>query len=156
MKRPQKVLHVVDSMTIHLPFSTKEFTFIIKKSIPMNTQEYMGHESLPQTQPSSDERTMAILSHVLCIIGSFIAPLIIYLLKKDESPYVKEHALEALNFQITMIILYIISGILILILVGFLLIWALSLINLILIIVATIKASEDKLYKYPFNFRLIK
>ncbi|MBK7690797.1 MAG: DUF4870 domain-containing protein [Bacteroidetes bacterium] len=122
----------------------------------MNTQEYMGQESLPQTQPSSDERTMAILSHVLCIIGSFIAPLIIYLLKKDESPYVKEHALEALNFQITMIILYIISGILIFILVGFLLIWALSLINLILIIVATIKASEDKLYKYPFNFRLLK
>ncbi len=156
MKRQQKVLHVVDSIAIHLPLSTKEFTFIFKKSIPMNTQEYMGHESLPQTQPSSDERTMAILSHVLCIIGSFIAPLIIYLLKKDESPYVKEHALEALNFQITMIILYIISGILILILVGFLLIWALSLINLILIIVATIKASEDKLYKYPFNFRLIK
>jgi len=122
----------------------------------MEPNEYMGQESLPQTQPTSDERTMAILSHVLCIIGSFIAPLIIYLLKKDESPYIKEHALESLNFQITMIILYIISGILIIILVGVLLIWALSIINLILIIIATIKASEDKLYRYPFNFRLIK
>ena len=122
----------------------------------MDTQEYIGQESLPQTQPSSDERTMAILSHVLSIIGSFIAPLIIYLLKKDESPYVKEHALESLNFQITMLILYIISGILVILLIGILLIWALSLINLVLIIVATIKASEDKLYKYPFNFRFIK
>lgn len=122
----------------------------------MDTQELMGQEILPQNKPSSDERTMAILSHVLCIIGSFIAPLIIYLLKKDESPYVKEHALESLNFQITMIILYIISGILIIVLIGVLLIWALSIINLILIIIATIKASEDKLYKYPFNFRLIK
>ncbi len=122
----------------------------------MDTQELMGQEILPQNKPSSDERTMAILSHVLCIIGSFIAPLIIYLLKKDESPYVKEHALESLNFQITMIILYIISGILIIVLIGVLLIWALSIINLILIIIATIKASEDKFYKYPFNFRLIK
>lgn len=122
----------------------------------MDNQEYLGQESLPQITPTSDERTMAILSHILCIIGSFIAPLIIYLLKKDESVYVKEHALESLNFQITMIILYIISGILVLILVGFLLIWALSIINLILIIIATIKASENKLYKYPINFRLIK
>jgi len=122
----------------------------------MDTQEYMGQEILPANKPSSDERTMAILSHILCIIGSFIAPLIIYLLKKDESSYVKEHALESLNFQITMIIVYIISGVLIFILIGFLLIWALGIINLILIIIATIKASEDKLYRYPFNFRLIK
>ncbi|HMT35393.1 MAG TPA: DUF4870 domain-containing protein [Chitinophagaceae bacterium] len=122
----------------------------------MDTQEYLGQEILPANKPSSDERTMAILSHILCIIGSLIAPLIIYLLKKDESSYVKEHALESLNFQITMIILYIISGVLIFILIGFLLIWALGIINLILIIIATIKASEDKLYRYPFNFRLIK
>lgn len=122
----------------------------------MNTEEYMGQESLPQNIPTPDERTMAILSHILCIVAPIIAPLIIYLLKKDESPYVKEHALESLNFQLTMLILYIISYILIIIAVGLLMIWALGIIDLILIIVATIKASENKLYKYPFNFRLIK
>lgn len=122
----------------------------------MDTQEFMGRETLPDTIPSSDEKTMAILSHILTIVASFVAPLIIYLVKKDESPYVKAHALESLNFQITMFILYIISGVLILILVGILLIWLLSIANLILVVIATIKASENKLYRYPFNFRLIK
>ena len=122
----------------------------------MDTQNLMGEEFVPATIPSSDEKTMAILSHILTIVSSFIAPLVIYLIKKDESSYVAEHAKESLNFQITMFILYIISGILIFILVGFLLIWLLSIANFVLVIIATIKASENKMYRYPFNFRLIK
>ncbi len=122
----------------------------------MDTQNLMGNESTPTYMPSSDEKTFAILAHVLTIVSSFIAPLIIYLVKKDESPYVAEHAKEALNFQITMFILYIISFILIFILIGILFIWLLSVANLVLIIVATIKASENKMYRYPFNLRLIK
>jgi hypothetical protein len=122
----------------------------------MDTQNLMGQEETPVYTPTSDEKTMAILSHILCIVAGFIAPLIIYLVKKDESAYVREHAKEALNFQITMIILFIVSAILMLILIGILLIWVLSIANLVLIIIATIKASENKMYRYPFNFRLIK
>lgn len=116
----------------------------------------MGEEFVPTTLPSSDEKTFAILAHILTIVSSFIAPLIIYLIKKDESPYVAEHAKESLNFQITLFILYLISVVLILVLVGILLIWLLSIANFILVIIATIKASENKMYRYPFNFRLIK
>ncbi|MEO7531972.1 MAG: DUF4870 domain-containing protein [Sediminibacterium sp.] len=122
----------------------------------MDTQNLMGSEDVPINMPSSDEKTFAILAHALTIVSSFIAPLVIYLIKKDESPYVAEHAKEALNFQITMFILYIISFILVFILIGILLIWLLSVANLVLIIVATIKASENKMYRYPFNLRLIK
>ncbi|MEP7143715.1 MAG: DUF4870 domain-containing protein [Ferruginibacter sp.] len=122
----------------------------------MDTQNLMGEEFAPATLPSSDEKTMAILSHILTLVSSFIAPLIIYLVKKDESPYVAEHAKESLNFQITMFILYIVCGILILVLIGILLIWLLSIANLVLVIIATIKASENKMYRYPINFRLIK
>lgn len=122
----------------------------------MDTQNLMGQEETPVHTPTLDEKTMAILSHILCIVAGFIAPLIIYLVKKDESAYVREHAKEALNFQITMIILFIVSAILMLILIGILLIWVLSIANLVLIIIATIKASENKMYRYPFNFRLIK
>ena len=122
----------------------------------MDTQNLMGQESAPATNVSSDEKTLAILSHILAIVSSFIAPLIIYLIKKDESPYVAEHAKESLNFQITMCILWIISGILIIVLIGLLLIWILYFVNLILVIIATIKASENKMYRYPINFRLIK
>lgn len=122
----------------------------------MDTQNLMGQESVPIIPPSSDEKTLAILSHILTIVSSFIAPLIIYLIKKDESAYVAEHAKESLNFQITMFILYLVSGILILVLIGILLIWLLSIANLVLVIIATIKASENKMYRYPINFRLIK
>ena len=122
----------------------------------MDTQNLMGSESSPATLPTSDERTLAILSHILTVVSSFLAPLIIYLVKKDDSAYVAEHAKESLNFQITMLILYIVSCILILLLVGILLIWLLSIVNLVLVIIATIKASENKMYRYPFNFRLIK
>ena len=122
----------------------------------MDTQNLMGEETIPVITPTSDEKTMAILSHILTIVTSFIAPLIIYLIKKDESSYVAEHAKESLNFQITLFILYIISFILVFILIGILFLWALSIINLILVIIATIKASENKMYRYPFNLRIIK
>lgn len=122
----------------------------------MDTQNLMGEEFVPTTLPTSDEKTFAILAHILTIVSSFIAPLVIYLLKKDESPYVAEHAKESLNFQITMFILYIVSAILIIVLIGFLLIWALTIANFILVIIATIKAGENKMYRYPVNFRLIK
>ena len=72
----------------------------------MDTKDLLGDESMPAITPTSDEKTMAILSHVLCLVAGFIAPLIIYLVKKDESAYVKEHAKESLNFQITMFIIY--------------------------------------------------
>jgi len=122
----------------------------------METQELMGQESLPAIIPTQDEKTMALLSHILALVGWFIAPLIIYLLKKDESPFVAEHAKESLNFQITIGLFYIISFILLIILIGAFLMVIVGLVNLILIIVATIKASEGKNYKYPFNLRLIK
>jgi uncharacterized Tic20 family protein len=119
----------------------------------MDTKDLLGDESMPAITPSSDEKTLAILSHILTIVSSFIAPLIIYLLKKDESYYVQEHAKESLNFQITV---FIICAILFVTIIGILFIWVVSIANLILVIIATIKASENKMYRYPFNFRLIK
>lgn len=107
-------------------------------------------------QPTSDEKTMALLAHVLTLISSFIAPLVIYLVKKDESEYVRKHAVESLNFQISMTIYAIGASILMLVLIGFFLLPAIGLLTFILVIVATVKASEGKFYKYPFTIRLIK
>ena len=122
----------------------------------MDTKNLLGEDFAPAVTPTSDERTLAILAHILTIVSSFIAPLVIYLLKKDESAFVSEHAKESLNFQITMFILFMISFILMLVLIGFLLIWLLSIANLVLVVIATIKANENKMYRYPINFRLIK
>lgn len=106
--------------------------------------------------PTQDEKTLALLAHVLGFFGSFIAPLIIYLVKKEESPFVREHAKEALNFHITMAIYYVISIILILVIIGILGVIFLGTFSLIVSIVAAIKALEGKPYRYPLCIRFIK
>ncbi len=113
----------------------------------------LGTDQAPAYTPTSDERTLAILCHVLTIFFWIFPPLIIYLIKKDDSQFVAEHAKESLNFQITAGIIAIILCITI---IGILLLWVLGILVLVLVIVATVKASENKLYRYPFAFRLIK
>lgn len=117
------------------------------------TSSYLGKEEVPLFAPTSDEKTLALLAHILTLVAGFVAPLVIYLVKKDESAFVTAHAKESLNFQITLFIVFIILFITV---VGILLLWIVGLLSLVLIIVATIKASEGKLYRYPLNIRLIK
>lgn len=107
----------------------------------------------PQQPPGSDEKTLALLSHILTIVAPILAPLIIYLVKKDESPYVAYHAKESLNFQISIAIYVILLFISI---IGILLVWVVGLLAFVLVILATIKASEGQFYKYPLCIRLIK
>ena len=103
--------------------------------------------------PTSEERTMSILAHILTFVAPVLATLVVYLIKKDESKYVTAHAKEALNFQITIMLVTIglcitLIGVFLVIFVG---IW-----YFVLVIVATVKASDNKLYRYPLTIRLIK
>src|SRR6478735_34301 len=124
--------------------------------MPESNERFLGTEEQPLTTPTSDERTMAILSHVLCLVVWLFAPLVIYLVKKDESSFVAYHAKESLNFQITLFILGVIFCILIVVLIGIFLLWLEGLVAAILIIIATIRAADGRLYRYPFSIRLIK
>lgn len=117
---------------------------------------FLGTEEPALVTPTSDDKTMAILSHILCIVAGFLAPLIIYLIKKDNSPFATAHAKESLNFQLTMLLAYIVSWILVFLIIGFLLIFLVAIANLVLVIIATIKASEGKFYKYPFSIKFVK
>jgi len=119
----------------------------------MADNSFLGTEETPLVPPNSDEKTIALLSHVLTFIFPILAPLIIFLIKKDESTFVAYHAKESLNFQITM---FIVCVILIISVIGLLLLWVVGIIVAVLVIVATIRASEGKLYKYPVNIRFIK
>jgi len=107
---------------------------------------------------ASDDRTFCILSHALAIVGGFLAPLLFWLIKKDESPAVDAHAKESLNFQINIVGWFIISFILTLVSCGvlFFLPWIVILYNIVLCIVASMRASEGQLYRYPMTIRLIK
>jgi uncharacterized protein len=119
----------------------------------MPENSFLGTEMQPDYVPTSDEKTMAVLSHILTLVAPILAPLIIYLVKKNESKFVEWHARESLNFQITIAIIIIILFITI---IGILIAWIVGIISLVLVIIATIRASEGKLYKYPFSIRLIK
>lgn len=118
-----------------------------------NENSFLGKTTEPAVPPSSDEKNLGLLAHIITLLSTFIGPLVIYLVKKDESAFVSEHARESLNFQITVALICIILFISI---IGILLLWVVGIVSLILVIVATIRASEGKLYRYPFCIRLIK
>lgn len=103
--------------------------------------------------PTSDERILAILTHALTFVAQFLAPLIIYLIKKDESKFVAAQAKESLNFQITV---FLACMILFISLIGIFFIWIVGVAAAILVVVASIKASEGKIYRYPLTIRFIK
>jgi hypothetical protein len=106
--------------------------------------------------PSTDDRNLAMLAHLLGIVSGFVGALIIWLIKKDQSGYVDEQGKEALNFQITMLIAYVVSWILMFVLIGMLLMPLLLIANLVFCILAAVAASKGEHYKYPFAIRLLK
>jgi uncharacterized Tic20 family protein len=114
------------------------------------------------TSTSSNVRTWTVLCHASALAGFFVpwaghivGPLVVWLVKRGESADIDTHGKESLNFQISMLIYSLISGVLCLILIGFFLLALLHLLNLILVIIASIQASEGKLYRYPITIRLI-
>ncbi len=112
---------------------------------------------------SKDERMWATFCHVAALalfivppIGGIIGPLIIWLIKKDDYPLVNDQGKESLNFQITVLIAAIVCFILVFAIIGFVLLPLLALCDLILIIIAAMKANAGEAYRYPFAIRLIK
>jgi uncharacterized protein len=112
---------------------------------------------------SSNVRTWTVLCHASALAGFFVpwaghilGPLIVWLAKRGDSAQIDEHGKESLNFQISMLIYNLIAGVLCLVLIGFVILGILHILNLVLVIVASIQASEGKLYRYPITIRLIK
>lgn len=104
---------------------------------------------------STNDRNIAVLTHLAGIFFSIIPALVVWLLKKDDSIFIGAQSCEALNFQITILIAYMIAGVLAWILIGFLLFPIIWLANLVLCLIAAIKASKGENYQYPFTLRLI-
>ena len=103
-----------------------------------------------------EARQMAMLAHLLGALFGFIGPLIIWLVKKDSSPFVDDQAKEALNFQLSMLIGYVVSGALAYVCIGFFTAIAIWLMSLIFGIIGGMKASEGQYYRYPITIRMIQ
>lgn len=108
------------------------------------------------TSPSSSDRTIAMFSHLGGIVAGFIPSLVIYLVKKDESPWVRDQAAEALNFQLTVLIAWCVACVLLLIFIGLLLLPLIGIANLVLCIIAGIKANDGVAYRYPIAIRMVR
>ncbi|MGB8954715.1 MAG: DUF4870 domain-containing protein [Tumebacillaceae bacterium] len=111
---------------------------------------------------NKEERTFGMLCHLAALagfvipFGNIIGPLVVWLLKRESSPFINEQGKEALNFQISYMIYIIISIILCLLLVGFILLFVIGIAELILVIIAAVKANEGVSYRYPLTIRFIK
>ncbi|MFE8702028.1 DUF4870 domain-containing protein [Cytobacillus sp. FJAT-54145] len=106
--------------------------------------------------PTNEDRMLAAAIYVISFFTAFIGPIIIWILKKDQSSYIDYHGREYLNFLISYTIYSVISVVLMLVLVGFLLIWVVGILGFIFTIIAAVKAYEGKEYRIPLTFRLIK
>ena len=106
---------------------------------------------------NTDDKNIAMLTHLSGILFSIIMPLIVWLMHKDRSDkaYLVTEAKEALNFQITVLIGYVICWILTFLLIGAILTPLLWLANLIFCIIAAVKVSSEGSYRYPWALRLV-
>src|SRR3954462_5976023 len=98
----------------------------------------------------------ALLGVLFHFPGHLLGPLLVWLVKRGDSPEIDAHGKEALNFQISMLIYNFMSAIFCLVLIGFVFLAVLWVLNAILVIVAAIQASEGKFYRYPMTIRFIQ
>ena len=111
---------------------------------------------------SKDERTWGMFCHLSGLagyvvpFGSVIGPLIVWMLKKDEFPFVNREGKEALNFHISMLIYELIALVLVFVCIGIFLLIGLMIFELIHIVLASVSANDGKPYRYPMTMQFVK
>ncbi len=116
-----------------------------------------------ETVLKNEEKTFGMLCHLLAFagivgvpFGNILGPLVMWLVKKNESSFVNQCGKESLNFQISLTIYAIASYILIFLLIGIPLLIALAILYIVCVIKASIKASNGESFNYPMTIRFIK
>jgi len=127
------------------------------------TEQGVPQPPLQQTPVEKDARTWGTICHLAALaafigipFGNVLGPLVIWLIKKNEYPFVDQQGKSALNFQISMAIYAVVALILCLVFIGFPLLMAIGLVDLILVILAAVKASNGESYKYPLAIKFFK
>lgn len=106
--------------------------------------------------PTQDEKNLGLIMHVLSLVGfSLIGPLIIWLIKKDESSFINAQGRELLNFQLSLLIYVLVCIPLCFVLIGIPLLIAIGVASLILTIIGLVKATEGKIYRFPLTIRML-
>jgi uncharacterized Tic20 family protein len=113
------------------------------------------------TMVTKEERSWGILLHLSGLtgmvfpFGNLIAPLVLWLIRKDQSTFLDDQGREVLNFQISFSIYIIISAVLIFLLIGFVILPLVLIAGVVLMIIAAIRVNEGTWYRYPLIFRVL-
>jgi len=115
-----------------------------------------------EKQLSQDDRTFGMLAHLTALagfvipFGNLIGPLVVWLIKREQSAWVDKQGKEALNFQISITIYAIVAAILSVIIIGILLLIAVGIFSLVMIIIASVRVNEGADFKYPLCIPFLK
>lgn len=109
----------------------------------------------PQPMNPADERLWATLVHVGGIFFSFVPALIGYLVLKDRGPFVRAHTATALNFQLTLLIASFVGWVLTIVVIGFVILAAVGVVNIVFSIIAAIAANKGEWYTYPMSIKFV-
>ena len=104
---------------------------------------------------ASDEKLWALLSHISIPFFGFVVPLVVYLVFKDRSAWLKDSAVEALNFSILYTVAITVSGILTAFLIGLVLLPLVWIVAVVFCVLAAGASNRHELYRYPLNWRLV-
>lgn len=110
---------------------------------------------------TNEVRNWALAAHLSAFLGAWVAlaflgPLVVWLVKRDEHPFIAMHAREALNFNLSVLLYFIVGVVLAFVLIGFLLLAALGVAWFVLTIIAAVRASNGQPYRYPLTIRLVR
>ena len=118
-----------------------------------------GRPAGPPMSPDQ-ERLWGMLAHLLSFVAAyialgFVAPLVVLLVFGPRSAYVRAHAVESLNFNLSWLLYAIVGGILLIIGIGVLILIVLGIAYVVLVIIASVQANNGQFFRYPLTIRFI-
>jgi uncharacterized protein len=110
--------------------------------------------------PTDDERNWAMGAHVGSFLAAWaalglLAPLVVLLARGNQSPYIRRHAVESLNFQINALVYTVVFAVLMFVLIGFVLLAAYGIFYAVCVVLGTVRASNGHEFRYPLTVRLV-
>ncbi|HET9006881.1 MAG TPA: DUF4870 domain-containing protein [Actinomycetes bacterium] len=111
--------------------------------------------------PPDQERLWAMLAHLLSFVAAwialgFVAPLVVLLVFGPRSAYVRAHAVESLNFNLSWLLYSVVGVLLIFIAIGLFILLALGIAYVVLIIIASVRANNGEFFRYPLTIRFVR
>lgn len=121
----------------------------------------MTWEAPPPAAPDDADRNWAVGAHLSAFLAAYVAlgflgPLVVLLVRGERSPFVRRHAVEALNFNLTVLIYIAICVVLAIVLIGFALLLGLGVLYVVTVITGAVRASSGREYRYPLTIRFVK